>query len=390
MLVEIRVMVILYTIRLRPVKSIIDRVLELQEDEGIPSAPIDTESDSELVKLLSSLQPKIRVFGCGGCGSNTVARLEQEGLFDDTYVRGMAINTDAQHLLRVGVENKVLIGRTARGRGAGGDPEKGEQAAYESEISLKKEVDDCDLAFITAGLGGGTGTGSAHVVARLAKNAGALTIAVVSYPFLSEGALRRQNAEWGLERLREVCDTVVVLPNERLLEVEGVRDLPLDAAFRVADELLMRSISGVSEMIAKEGIVNLDFQDLRSVMENGGGVAMIGLGEANGPDRAEKATEEALHSPLLDIDISDARGALINVVGGPGLSLGDTEKCAKIIRDRINPYARIILGATTDQEMGDEVRVLLVLTGVKSEQIHGAALHTQMRNLKTRTVEFIN
>jgi|TARA_B100000902_G_scaffold387961_1_gene432841 cell division protein FtsZ len=383
-------MVILCTIRLRLVKSIIDRVLELQEDEGIPSAPVDTESDSELVQLLSSLQPRIRVFGCGGCGSNTVARLEQEGLFDDTYVRGMAINTDAQHLLRVGVENKVLIGRTARGRGAGGDPEKGEQAAYESEISLKKEVDDCDLAFITAGLGGGTGTGSAHVVARLAKTAGALTIAVVSYPFLSEGALRRQNAEWGLERLREVCDTVVVLPNERLLEVEGVRDLPLDAAFRVADELLMRSISGVSEMIAKEGIVNLDFQDLRSVMENGGGVAMIGLGEANGPDRAEKATEEALHSPLLDIDISDARGALINVVGGPGLSLGDTEKCAKIIRDRINPYARIILGATTDQEMGDEIRVLLVLTGVKSEQIHGAALHTQMRNLKTRTVEFIN
>ncbi len=383
-------MVILCTIRLSSVKSIIDRVLELQEDEGIPSAPIDTESDSELVQLLSSLQPRIRVFGCGGCGSNTVARLEQEGLFDDTYVRGMAINTDAQHLLRVGVENKVLIGRTARGRGAGGDPEKGEQAAYESEISLKKEVDDCDLAFITAGLGGGTGTGSAHVVARLAKTAGALTIAVVSYPFLSEGALRRQNAEWGLERLREVCDTVVVLPNERLLEVEGVRDLPLDAAFRVADELLMRSISGVSEMIAKEGIVNLDFQDLRSVMENGGGVAMIGLGEANGPNRAEKATEEALHSPLLDIDISDARGALINVVGGPGLSLGDTEKCAKIIRDRINPYARIILGATTDQEMGEEIRVLLVLTGVKSEQIHGAALHTQMRNLKTRTVEFIN
>ena len=383
-------MVILCTIRLRVVKSIIDRVLELQEDEGIPSAPIDTESDSELVQLLSSLQPRIRVFGCGGCGSNTVARLEQEGLFDDTYVRGMAINTDAQHLLRVGVDNKILIGRTARGRGAGGDPEKGEQAAYESEISLKKEVDECDLAFITAGLGGGTGTGSAHVVARLAKNAGALTIAVVSYPFLSEGALRRQNAEWGLERLREVCDTVVVLPNERLLEVEGVRDLPLDAAFRVADELLMRSISGVSEMIAKEGIVNLDFQDLRSVMENGGGVAMIGLGEAIGPDRAEKATHEALHSPLLDIDISDARGALINVLGGPGLSLGDTEKCAKIIRDRINPYARIILGATTDEDMGDEIRVLLVLTGVKSEQIHGAALHTQMRNLKTRTVEFIN
>jgi cell division protein FtsZ len=372
------------------VKHLIDRVLELQDDEGLPSAPVKTENDVELATLLSSLQPRIRVYGCGGCGSNTVARLEHEGLFDQTYVRGIAINTDAQHLLRVGVENKILIGRSARGRGAGGDPEKGEQAAFESERALKIEVENCDLAFITAGLGGGTGTGSAHVIARLAKAAGALTIAVVSYPFLSEGALRRQNAEWGLERLREICDTVVVLPNERLLEVDGVRDLPLDAAFRVADELIMRSIKGVSEMIAKEGIVNLDFQDLRSVMENGGGVAMIGLGEASGANQAAEATKEALYSPLLDLDISDARGALINVVGGPGLSLGDTEACAKIIRDQINPYARIILGATTDPAMGDEIRVLLVLTGVKSDQIHGAALHTQMRNLRTRTVEFIN
>ena len=371
-------------------KHIIERVLELQETDGTPAEGVDKQSDPELKTLLKSLQPKIRVYGCGGCGSNTVARLELEGLFDDTYVKGVAVNTDAQHLLRVNVENKVLIGRSARGRGAGGDPEKGEQAAYESEKSLKGEIEDCDLAFITAGLGGGTGTGSAHVVARLAKSAGALTIAVVSYPFLSEGALRKQNAEWGLERLREVCDTVVVLPNERLLEVEGVRDLPLDAAFRVADELLMRSISGVSEMIAKEGVVNLDFQDLRSVMENGGGVAMIGLGEARGPGSAEKATKEALQSPLLDLDISDARGALVNVVGGPTLSLGDAEQCAKLIRDRINPYARIIWGATTDDSMGDEIRVLLVLTGVKSEQIHGAALHSQMRNLRDRTVEFVN
>ena len=371
-------------------KHLIDRVLELQDGEESPAAPVVTETDPELKTLLKSLQPRIRVFGCGGCGSNTVARLEMEGLFDGEYVRGMAINTDAQHLLRVGVDNKVLIGRSARGRGAGGDPEKGEQAAFESEKALKKEVENCDLAFITAGLGGGTGTGSAHVIARLARAEVALTIAVVTYPFLSEGALRRQNAEWGLERLREVCDTVVVLPNERLLEVEGVRDLPLDAAFRVADELLMRSIAGVSEMISKEGVVNLDFQDLRSVMENGGGVAMIGLGEARGEDSAEKATDEALESPLLDIDISDARGALVNVVGGPTLSLGDAEKCAQLIRDRINPYARIIWGATTDQSMGDEIRVLLVLTGVKSDQIHGAALHTQMRNLRTRTVDFVN
>jgi len=384
-----RVMVILCNTRLTLVKHLINRVLELDEESELPLGPIDTDSDPELQNLLMSLQPKIRVFGCGGCGSNTVARLEHEDLFDDEYVRGVAVNTDAQHLLRVAVRNKILIGRSARGRGAGGDPEKGEQAAYESERALKAEIEACDLAFITAGLGGGTGTGSAHVVARLARAAGALTIAVVSYPFLSEGALRRQNAEWGLERLREVCDTVVVLPNERLLEVDGVRELPLDAAFRVADELLMRSIKGVSEMIAKEGVVNLDFQDLRSVMENGGGVAMIGLGESRGEGMAAAATEEALQSPLLDIDVSDARGALVNVVGGPSLSLGDAESCAKIIRDKINPYARIIWGATTDPNMGDGIRVLLVLTGVKSEQIHGAALNAQMRNLKSRTVEFV-
>ncbi len=382
--------VILYSTRLSAVKHLIERVLELQGDDAHPPANPEVDDDPDLEGLLRSLQPKIRVFGCGGCGSNTVARLEQEGLFDGDYVKGMAVNTDAQHLLRVSVENKVLIGRSARGRGAGGDPEKGEQAAYESERVLKNEVDECDLAFITAGLGGGTGTGSAHVVARLAKSSEALTIAVVSYPFLSEGAVRRQNAEWGLERLREVCDTVIVLPNERLLEVEGVRDLPLDAAFRVADELLMRSISGVSEMIAKEGVVNLDFQDLRSVMENGGGVAMIGLGEATAEEGAEKATMEALESPLLEIDISDARGALVNVVGGPGLTLGEAEQCAKIIRDSINPYARMIWGVTTDNSMGNEIRVLLVLTGVKSEQIHGASMHTQMRSLRSRTVEFIS
>ena len=370
--------------------DIVERAAAFDPNIVRPSDQGDMKNDAELKSLLKSLQPKIPVFGCGGCGSNTVARLELEGLFDGTYVKGLAVNTDAQHLLRVNVENKVLIGRSARGRGAGGDPEKGEQAAYESERTLNTEVEDCDLAFITAGLGGGTGTGSAHVVARLARSAGALTIAVVSYPFLSEGSLRKQNAEWGLERLREVCDTVVVLPNERLLEVDGVRDLPLDAAFRVADELLMMSIAGVSEMLSKEGVVNLDFQDLRSVMENGGGVAVSGLGEAKGEGSAEKATEEALESPLLDVDISDGRGARGNVGGGPTLALGDAELCAKLIGDKINPYARIIWGATTDDTMGDQIRVLLVLTGVKSEQIDGATQHTQMRNLTQRKVEFVN
>jgi cell division protein FtsZ len=368
-------------------KHLIDRVLELQEDEITPQHKVEPVEDLNLNELLKSLQPRIRVFGMGGAGSNAVARLEAEDLFDDEYVKGMAINTDAQHLLKVAVKNKILIGRTARGRGAGGDPFEGEKAAFESERILKTEVENCDLAFITAGLGGGSGTGSAPVLSRLAKSEGALTIAVVSYPFLSEGSLRKQNADWGLERLKETCDTVIVLPNERLLEIDTVKELPLDAAFRVADELLVRSISGVSEMISKEGIVNLDFQDLKAVLSNGGGIGVIGLGEGK---TAEIATNEALENPLLDMDISDARGALINVVGGPGLSLGESEKCAKIIREKINPYARIIWGVTTDESLGNDMRVLLVLTGVKSEQIHGASMHTQMKNLRSRTVEFIS
>tara|TARA_B110000116_G_scaffold94599_1_gene82513 strand:+ start:1212 stop:2348 length:1137 start_codon:yes stop_codon:yes gene_type:complete len=377
-------------------RHLIDRVLELQEgddsleEESEVSKVKTNHGDEELVELLASLAPRIRVFGCGGCGCNTVQRLEDEGLLSGEHISGFAVNTDAQHLLRSQLNQKILIGRTARGRGAGGDPEKGEKAAYESERTLLNIVDDCDLAFVTAGLGGGTGTGSAHVVARLAKAAGALTIAVVTYPFVSEGTLRRQNAEWGLERLREVCDTVVVLPNEKLLEVEGVKDLPIEAAFRVADELLMRSIAGVTEMITKEGLVNLDFEDLRSVMLNGGGMAMIGLGEATGNDRAVDATAEALSSPLLDIDISDARGALVNVVGGPSLTLGEAERCAQEIRERINPYARIIWGATVDKTMGNELRVLLVLTGVKSQQIFGATAHQQMRTMRNRSLEFIN
>ncbi|MBD18563.1 MAG: cell division protein FtsZ [Euryarchaeota archaeon] len=369
-------------------RHIIDRVLELQEDTS-EAQQTPSPEEQDLVDLLKTLQPRIRVFGCGGCGNNTVSRLSDEGLLDDEYVVGWAINTDAQHLLKINAEHKMLIGRTARGRGAGGDPEMGEKAALESERNLTESVNDCDLAFVTAGLGGGTGTGSAHVIARLAKAAGALTIGVVTYPFASEGTQRRQNADWGLQRLREVCDTVVVLPNDRLLEVEGVRDLPIGAAFRVADELLMRSIAGVTELISKEGLVNLDFEDLRSVMVNGGGTAMIGYGEGRGPDRSEFATRQALESPLLDIDVSDARGALVNVVAGKNLTLGEAEMCAQIIRESISPNARIIWGATVDESMEEELRVLIVLTGVRSEQIHGTSLQNRSEGIRSRSATFI-
>ena len=375
-------------------RHLIDRVLELSEEEQVKITPSDIPPgqgcEEELKALLESLQPRIRVYGAGGAGCNAVSRLSEEGLFDSSYVTGYAINTDAQALLMSPLEEKVLIGRTARGRGAGGDPTKGEAAALESEMVLRRITNDTQLAIITAGMGGGSGTGAAGHIARLAKQQGAMTIAVVTYPFKSEGSLRKQNAEWGLERLREHCDTILVIPNERLLEIEGVKDLPIASAFRVGDELLVRSITGVTELLTTDGMVNLDFEDLKAVIKSGSGVAMIGLGASSATNRAEEATLEALHSPLLELDTSDARGALINVVGGPTLTLGEAERCAHIIQEKISPHAKIIWGAAVDDNLGDEIRVMLVLTGVKSEQIHGSSENRQMRALRNKSIEFVN
>ena len=376
-------------------RHLIERVLQLEDDELKsnlnPLLESDSESnDEELKELLETLQPRIRVYGAGGAGCNAINRLTAEGLFDSKYVTGFAINTDAQALLMTDVDNKILIGRTARGRGAGGDPTKGEAAALESETTLRKITDDTQLAIITAGMGGGSGTGTAGHIARLAKKQGALTIAVVTYPFRSEGTLRRQNAEWGLERLREHCDTIIVIPNERLLEIEGVRDLPIASAFRVGDELLVRSISGVTDLLTCDGMVNLDYEDLKSVILTGSGVSMIGIGASRGENRAAEATLEALHSPLLDIDFSDARGALINVVGGASLTLGEAEQCAQIIKEQISEHAKIIWGAAVEPGAADEIRVMVVLTGVKSKQIYGTSENKQLRALRTRNIEFVN
>ncbi len=381
--------------RLTRMRHLIERVLSLQDDEEpTPQKPVANEklesNDEELRNLLESLKPRIRVYGVGGAGCNAIGRLQGENLFNNAYVTGYAINTDAQALLLTDVENKILIGRTARGRGAGGDPTKGETAALESEHKLRQITEDTQLAIITAGMGGGSGTGAAAHVARLAKKEGALTIAVVTYPFKSEGTLRRQNAEWGLERLREHCDTIIVIPNERLLEIESVRDLPLAAAFRVGDELLVRSIRGVTDLLTCDGMVNLDYEDLKSVVQTGGGVSMIGIGSASGTNRAAQATLEALHSPLLEIDFSDARGALINVVGGSSLTLGEAEQCAQIIKEQISEHAKIIWGAAVEDDIVDEIRVMVVLTGVRSTQIYGNSENRQLNTLRTRSIEFVN
>ncbi len=323
-------------------------------------------TNRELEEVLAGLTTTIKVVGCGGAGTNTITRCL------DGNIRGsdlVAINTDAQHLLESYAPHKILIGRhLTKGLGAGSVPKIGEEAARESEQDVRESVGHADMVFITCGLGGGTGTGSAPVVAQLAKETGALTIGVVTLPFSVEGLIRMENAEAGLKRLRETCDTVIVIPNDKLLDV--VPNLSLNAAFKVADEVLMRSIKGITEMITKPGLVNLDFADLKTVMKRGG-VAMIGLGEAEGENKAVNAVVEALNSPLLEVDISEATGALVNVTGGEDMTISEAERVVEEIYSRVDPNARIIWGTTVDATLKKNLRAMLVITGVKSKQILG-------------------
>jgi cell division protein FtsZ len=293
--------------------------------------------DEELERLLLSLKTNVKIIGCGGGGSNTINRLYEANIKDAELY---AFNTDAQHLLTVKANRKILLGRrSTRGLGAGALPQVGEEAAKEAEEDIRKLLTGADIVFVTAGLGGGTGTGSAPFVAKIAKDMGALTIAVVTSPFKAEGAIRAENAEWGLERMRAVADTVIVVPNEKLLEI--CPRYSLNAAFKVADEVLMRGIKGITELITKPGLVNLDFNDLKTIMK-GAGVAMIGLGEGEDDDKVETAVSEAINSPLLDVDIVGSSGALVNVTGGEDMTISEAQKVVEIIQSKINPNARII------------------------------------------------
>ncbi|MGQ0535589.1 MAG: cell division protein FtsZ [Methanobacteriota archaeon] len=329
------------------------------------------QADAELSALIDSTATKIKVIGCGGGGSNTVSRLAAS---DVSGVDLFAINTDAQHLLMTKAPNKILIGkRLTRGLGAGSLPQVGEEAARETETQIREAISGADVLFLTCGLGGGTGTGSAPVVADIARELGILTIGVCTLPFKVEGPIRMENAEAGLARLRDTADTTIVIPNDKLLEVAP--RLPLNAAFRVADEILVRSIKGITEMVTKVGLVNLDFADLKTILKRGG-VAMIGLGESDSDHRAKDAIHEALNSPLLDVDISEASGALVNVVGGEDMTIGEAEGVVEELYQRINPDARIIWGAGVDPTLERSVRCMVVLTGVKSNQILGPAVRS--------------
>lgn len=334
-----------------------------------------TDDDDEFDDILESLKTKITVVGCGGGGSNTVARIFEEGVEGAEIY---ALNTDAQHLsmLRGRVSKRILIGRqTTKGLGAGAMPQRGEEAALESEDVIRQSINGSNMVFVTAGLGGGTGTGSAPIVAKIAKEVGALTIAIVTLPFTSESATRMENAEIGLERLREVADTVIVIPNDRILEV--VPRLPLSQAFKVADEVLMRAVKGITELITLPGLVNLDFADVRTVMEQGG-IAMIGMGESDSEDKATDSIKKALRSPLLDVDITGATAALINVIGGPDMTMFEAEGVVQEVYQRIDPGARIIWGVQVDPEMEGRMRTMLIVTGVQSPQIYGKQEQTYM------------
>ncbi|WP_135829352.1 cell division protein FtsZ [Halorussus halobius] len=328
--------------------------------------PSGTMTDEELKDVLQDLQTDITVVGCGGAGGNTVNRMAEEGIHGAKLV---AANTDVQHLVEIEADTKILMGeQKTQGRGAGSLPQVGEEAALESQEEIYDAIQGSDMVFVTAGLGGGTGTGSAPVVAKAARESGALTISIVTTPFTAEGEVRRTNAEAGLERLRDVSDTVIVVPNDRLLDSVG--KLPVRQAFKVADEVLMRSVKGITELITKPGLVNLDFADVRTVMEKGG-VAMIGLGESDSDAKAQDSVKSAMRSPLLDVDISGANSALVNVTGGNDMSIEEAEGVVEEIYDRIDPDARIIWGTSIDEELEGEMRTMIVVTGVESPQIYG-------------------
>ncbi len=330
---------------------------------------VESKEDKELEEVLKSLKTNIKIVGCGGGGCNTISRIMEEGVYGSVEL--IAANTDAQHLLITKAQRKILLGkRITRGLGAGALPQIGAEAAHEVEDKIREVLQGADMVFITCGLGGGTGTGSAPVVAQIAKELGALTIAICTLPFKAEGRAREENALWGLEKLRDTADTVITIPNDKLLEL--VPRLPLNQAFKFADEVLMRAIKGLTEMITKPGLVNLDFNDLKTVMK-GAGVAMIGLGESEGvgEERALEALEDAINSPLLEVDLSTATGVLVNVVGSPDMTISEAERAVEELHKKIAKNARIIWGCAIDPTYDRRISVLVVATGVKSKQILG-------------------
>ena len=343
-----------------------DAVARASQCETALSFDKSTADDEELEEIIKECQARIKVIGVGGAGCNAITRLIEVGVEGSEDI---AVNTDAQDLRKCRANKKILIGtEISKGLGAGNNPSVGEQAAKEDERLLREAIDKADMVFVTCGLGGGTGTGAAPIIADVAKKTGALTVGIVTLPFTVEGIRRQRNAEKGLENLRRSSDTVIVIPNDKLLELAP--GLPIGAAFKVSDDILIQSVRGITELITKPGLINRDFADVRSVMSDGG-VAMIGMGESDTENRAMEAVDEALHSPLIDVDATGARGALINITGSNDLKLEESERIVEAVSNELDPEAQVIWGAQIDESLKGTVRVLLVLSGVNSPYILG-------------------
>jgi len=327
-------------------------------DSAEPKASVDAPGEGVMGKTAGSYA-SIKVIGVGGGGSNAVNRMIQEGM---SGVDFLVVNTDAQALDTTLSRGTVQIGKKlTRGLGAGGDPEMGRKAAEESREDISAAIGEADMVFITAGLGGGTGTGAAPIIADVAKKAGALTIGVVTRPFSFEGRHRERTAQEGTERLKNAVDTLIVIQNDRLLKIVDKR-ASLQEAFSIADDVLRQGIQGISELITIPGLINLDFADVRAIMAEGG-AALMAVGVASGEERARKAAQQAITNELLDVTINGASGILFNVTGGPDMSLFEVNQAAEIIRETADPNANLIFGAVIDDAMGENMRVTVIATG---------------------------
>lgn len=313
---------------------------------------------------------RIKVIGVGGAGQNAVNRMMEEGIQGVEFI---SANTDAQALTLSRAPIRVRLGdKLTRGLGAGGDPEIGRKAAEESSDELYNVLKGADMVFVTAGMGGGTGTGAAPVVAQVAKECGALTIGVVTRPFTFEGGKRTQSAESGVAKMKEHAHTLISIPNDRLLQLADKKS-SLQDAFRMADEVLHQGIQGISELITIPGLINLDFADVKAIMSEGG-AALMAVGRGSGDERAKIAAEQAISSQLLDITIDGARGVLFNVTGGSNMTLFEVNQAAAIIRETAHPDVNMIFGAVIDPEMGDEIRCTVIATGFERTSVPRRAL----------------
>lgn len=360
-------------------QSIIKKIIEDERKEKLPNPKCLTKNyiyqqnniDLELEDILTKATAKVKCVGIGGAGNNAISRLFEMGIKDVTT---LAVNTDAKDLLYTSADEKFLIGkRLTGGLGAGNNPEIGEAAALESADEIRNLL-NVDMLFVTCGLGGGTGTGAAHVIAEIAKDLGALVVSICSIPFQVEGLRRKKNAMWGLERLSQVSDSLIVIPNEKLLDIAP--DLSLAEAFSIVDEILIRGVKGISELITRPGLVNVDFADVRTILLNSG-EALIGLGESLNP---EEAALNALNNPLLDLDIHTAKGALINIMGNCNMSLQDTKTIINRITEELSPETEVIWGALIDPELKDMIRVTALISGIKSNNLFEYKTVTATKN----------